>query len=100
VARGVRAAAAPDDPQMVALDEEWARVIASRHTDGSTAAEETEAELDGGPRKHGRSRPITEAAPQPPPRPVKMTSSDTETERRAGEIDMEMDVKRRRKPGH
>ena len=84
-----------DDPQMLALEEEWSRVIASRQTEGSSAPGDTEGDIDV--RRH---RP--REAPKPPldgslGRGAKMTSSDTETERRAGETDAEIEVKRKRR---
>jgi hypothetical protein len=84
----------PDDPQMQLLEAEWSRVIASRHTDAASAPGDTEAEFKGPART---SRPhAPDPAPEEPGRPAKMTSSDTETERRAGETDAEIDVKKRR----
>jgi len=80
---------------MLALEEEWSRVIASRQTEGSSAPGDTEGDIDV--RRH---RP--REAPKPPldgslGRGAKMTSSDTETERRAGETDAEIEVKRKRR---
>jgi hypothetical protein len=88
---------AVDDPQMLELEQEWARVIASRHTDASTTPGDIEGDLDtrGHRRKVGAPSPPEQGTA--PERPAKMTSSDTETERRAGEIDTELDVKRRRR---
>jgi hypothetical protein len=85
---------APDDPQMLALEEEWSRVIASRSTDATSAPDDTEAELD-----RGRRRPPGAPGPGPqgPVRPAKITSSDTETERRAGETESAVDLTRRRR---
>jgi hypothetical protein len=85
----------PDDPQMQALEAEWSRVIASRQGDASTAPGDSDSELHGG---KGPRRPVGEGkvAPLEPPRPARMSSSDTETERRAGETDPEIDVRKRR----
>lgn len=85
----------PDDPQMQLLEAEWSRVIASRHTDATSAPGDNEAEFTGG------VKPARQPGPAPPPsegepRPAKMTSSDTETERRAGETDADIHVKKRR----
>jgi len=85
----------PDDPQMQALEAEWSRVIASRQTEAASEAGDTEAEFQG--KRKGAHGAIAPAA-QEPPRPVKMTSSDTETERKAGETDADIDVKKRRAP--
>ncbi len=87
----------PGDPAMVALDEEWGRVIASRHTEGVTPAEDTEADLAEGVRSRARAA----AHPQPTttpeePRRATMSSSDTETERRAGDTETEAPRSKRR----
>jgi hypothetical protein len=87
----------PEDPQMLQLEAEWSRVIASRHTDAASAPEDTEAEFTGR-MKPVRPAAAPEAAPAAEARPAKMSSSDTETERRAGETDAEIDVKKRRIP--
>jgi hypothetical protein len=87
----------PGDPAMVALDEEWGRVIASRHTDGATPAEDTEADLAEGVRSRARAatRPQPTTMPQEPRRAT-MSSSDTETERRAGDTETEAPWSKRR----
>lgn len=84
----------PDDPAMLALEEEWSRVIASRHTDGATPAEETEADLAAGVKSRARP-PAGPPEPEPRSRPA-MSSSDTETERRAGDTETEAPWSRRR----
>ncbi|HEX9709211.1 MAG TPA: VCBS repeat-containing protein [Candidatus Thermoplasmatota archaeon] len=86
----------PGDPAMLALEEEWARVIASRHTDGATPAEETEADLEAGVRSRARAAAEASAPVEEPAKRVPMTSSDTETERRAGDMETEGPGARRR----
>jgi hypothetical protein len=85
----------PDDPQMQALEAEWSRVIASRQGDASTAPGDTDSEMRGA---KGQRRAPAEGkqAPPEPPRPARMSSSDTETERRAGETEADIDVRKRR----
>jgi hypothetical protein len=87
-----------DDPAMVALEEEWSRVIASRHTDGTTPAEETEADLAAGVKSRTRPASDVPAVPESAPERPQMTSSDTETERRAGETETEAPWAKRRIP--
>ncbi len=86
---------APDDPQMLALEEEWSRVLASRQTEAASAPGDMDAEIDT--RRHRRGASDTGRQDALPERPAKMTSSDTETERRAGETDGDIDVKRKRR---
>jgi hypothetical protein len=83
---------------MVALEEEWSRVIASRHTDGTTPAEDLEGELSDGVRSRARGAPEPPQEAPEPPRRVAMSSSDTETERRAGDTETEAPWAKRRIP--
>jgi hypothetical protein len=83
---------------MQLLEAEWSRVIASRHTDAASAPDDTDTEFTG---RMKTTKPAASGggAPAPPEaRPPKMTSSDTESERRAGETDADLDVKKRRAP--
>ena len=74
---------------MLALDEEWARVVASRHADGTTPAEDMEADLESGVRSRAHPPPAVAPLPEEAPKRVQMSSSDTETERRAGDTESE-----------
>jgi hypothetical protein len=81
---------------MQLLEAEWSRVIASRHTDAASAPDETDAEFTGRRKPPKAAPPDAGTGGAPEPRPPKMTSSDTESERRAGETDADLGVKKRR----